>query len=96
MNNYVLYLSPTKDNKIRYFYLVNKKDELIYMGNTKISDYFDSLKKLENYIEDTNDFLIIPINDEKFKIFFDMRYSYLKDMNYKNFLRTYNLYEWLI
>ncbi len=96
MNNYFLYLSPSENNKIKFFYLIDKQKELIYLGNTKISDCNDNLKNLKKYIKDDINFLIIPINKEKFDIFSNMRYYYLKEMNYKNFLKTYDLYEWII
>lgn len=95
MNNYILYLSANQNNKIKFFYLIDKKNKLLYSGNNKISNHYDNLNKLQDYISNDN-FLIIPIDDEKFKIFSDMRYSHLKEINYKNFLKTYDLHEWII
>ena len=75
MSDYFLYLSSTEDNKIKHFYLADKKNELFYMGNSKISDYVDNLKKINVFIE-SDYFLIIPIDYEKIKIFFCLRYCY--------------------
>ena len=96
MNNYFLYLAPSENNKIKFFYLSDKQKELIYFGNVKISDCTDSLRKINDYIRDDINFLIIPLNEEKFNVFSDMGFYHLKEMNYKNFLKTYDLYEWII
>jgi hypothetical protein len=90
-----LYLSYDNKNKIEYFYLVDFDGKQVYSGIYKISNYVDNISKLNQLTSDYY-FIKIPINDQKFNLFLNFRISELRTINYKNFLKTYDLYEWAI
>jgi hypothetical protein len=90
-----LYLAYDDKNKIEYFYLVDFNKKQVFSGIYKISNHVDSISRLKELMSDYY-FIKIPINDEKYNLFLDFRISELRTINYKNFLKTYDLYEWAI
>ena len=90
-----LYLAYDNKNKIEFFYLVDFDAKQVFSGIYKISNHVDNISRLKELMDDYY-FIKIPINDEKFNLFLDFRISELRTVNYKNFLKTYDLYEWSI
>jgi len=90
-----LYLSYDNKNKIEFFYLIDFDGKKVFSGIYKISNHVDSISRLKELMSDYY-FIKIPINDEKYNLFLDFRISELRIINYKNFLKTYDLYEWAI
>jgi hypothetical protein len=90
-----LYLAYDDKNKIEYFYLIDFNKKQVFSGIYKISNHVDSISRLKELMSDYY-FIKIPIDDEKFNLFLDFRISELRKINYKNFLKTYDLYEWAI
>jgi hypothetical protein len=97
MNDYLLSIGLTEDNKIKYFDLYDPIKLTQYNGAFKIKDRFFKTKK-DDFIKYQKEWnhIIIPIDRKYFNFFLESDYDNLREITLNQFVIKYGLEEHLI
>jgi hypothetical protein len=86
----------TKEDYISLFNLYDDKNKKLFDGEDKIKDSFIEIKSDSQLYFNLDHLILVPINQYQFNLMLDFSIKKLSKMNYKKFIKDYNLIEWII